>query len=56
VLFTHRHSPEGLGLVLEASGMKLTNLTPISRSWVSWLKEGYCYMGVIENPSPVVRR
>jgi hypothetical protein len=52
VLFTHRHSAHGLGLVLEASGMRLVDLTPLSRSWVGWFKEAYCYMGIIENPNP----
>src|SRR5262249_48839844 len=35
VLFTHRHSPEGLERALLASGLRLTGLTPLSRSWVS---------------------
>jgi hypothetical protein len=52
VLFTHRHSSEALRLVVEASGMQLTGLTPISRSWKGWFEEVYCYMGVIENPQP----
>jgi hypothetical protein len=52
VLFTHRHSAQGLGLVLEASGMRLADLTPLSRSWVGWFQEAYCYMGIIENPNP----
>jgi 4-amino-4-deoxy-L-arabinose transferase-like glycosyltransferase len=49
VLFTHRHSPEGLRQALLASGLRLTNLTPISRSWISWFKTEYCYMGIVEH-------
>jgi 4-amino-4-deoxy-L-arabinose transferase-like glycosyltransferase len=58
VLFTHRHSAHALGLVVEASGMKLTNLTPLSGSWTGFFDVAYCYMGVIENPRPeeVARR
>jgi 4-amino-4-deoxy-L-arabinose transferase-like glycosyltransferase len=52
VLFTHRHSSEALGPVLEASGMRLAHLTPMSRSWVGFFREAYCYMGIIENPHP----
>jgi hypothetical protein len=50
VLFTHRHSPEGLGQALAASGMRLADLVPVSRSWVSFFKTGNCYMGVVVNP------
>ncbi len=52
VLFTHRHSPHALGPVLEAKGMQLSSLTPISKSWTGWFTEAYCYMGIIENPHP----
>jgi hypothetical protein len=48
VLFTHRHSAQGLGNVLEASGLRMTGLTPLSRSWVSLFKTEYCYMAVVE--------
>jgi hypothetical protein len=48
MLFTHRHSAQGLDSVLKASGMRLTGLTPLSRSWVSLFKTEYCYMAVVE--------
>jgi 4-amino-4-deoxy-L-arabinose transferase-like glycosyltransferase len=48
VLFSHRHSPEGLRGALRDSGLFLNHLTPISRSWVSWFKTEYCYMGIVE--------
>jgi 4-amino-4-deoxy-L-arabinose transferase-like glycosyltransferase len=50
VLFTHRHSPEGLRQAVQAAGLRLSRLTPISRSWVSLFKTEYCYMGVVERP------
>jgi hypothetical protein len=48
ILFTHRHSAQGLESVLKASGLRMTGLTPLSRSWVSLFKTEYCYMAVIE--------
>jgi hypothetical protein len=48
ILFTHRHSAKGLETVLEASGLRMTGLTPLSRSWVSLFKTEYCYMAVVE--------
>ncbi len=45
ILFTHRHSPEGLRSALP-SGWHLTGMTPISKSWLSPSKTGYCYMAV----------
>jgi 4-amino-4-deoxy-L-arabinose transferase-like glycosyltransferase len=48
ILFTHRHSAQGLESVLTASGLRMTGLTPLSRSWVSLFKTEYCYMAVVE--------
>jgi 4-amino-4-deoxy-L-arabinose transferase-like glycosyltransferase len=48
ILFTHRHSPKVLQEPLQAAGLRLAQLTPISRSWVSLFKTEYCYMGVVE--------
>ncbi len=51
LLFTHRHSPDGLRSVLP-SGWRLTGMTPISKSWLSFSKTGYCHMAVLERPAP----
>jgi hypothetical protein len=48
ILFTHRHSPQALQEPLQKAGLRLAQLTPISRSWISWFQTGYCYMGVVE--------
>ena len=51
LLFTHRHSPEGLRTALPAR-WRMTGMTPISKSWLSFSKTGYCYMAVVERPAP----
>jgi 4-amino-4-deoxy-L-arabinose transferase-like glycosyltransferase len=52
VLFTHRHSPDGLRGALPA-GVSLTGLTPVSRSWAyNALRTEFCYMGVVESHDP----
>jgi 4-amino-4-deoxy-L-arabinose transferase-like glycosyltransferase len=47
VLFTHRHSLEGLKSVLPHE-LCFTVTQPVSKSWVSLFKEEYCYMAVVE--------
>lgn len=52
VLFTHRHSPGSLQHVMPA-GFHLTDMTPISRSWVGAFNTDFCYMGVVERKQDI---
>ncbi|MGE3806745.1 MAG: ArnT family glycosyltransferase [Gemmataceae bacterium] len=47
ILFTHRHSLEGLRLVLPPQ-LKLVKETPLSGSWRDWMKPEYCYMAIVK--------
>jgi len=47
ILFTHRHSLEGLRQVLPPS-LTLTGETPLSGSWRSLARPEMCYMAVVE--------
>ncbi|HEV3204668.1 MAG TPA: glycosyltransferase family 39 protein [Gemmataceae bacterium] len=48
VIFTHRHSPDGLNSVLPAANLHMKGLTPICKSWASFFKIEECKMAVIE--------
>ncbi|GIW80389.1 MAG: hypothetical protein KatS3mg105_2196 [Gemmatales bacterium] len=47
ILFTHRHSLEGLRRVLPP-GLHLTSATPLSYSWKRFFEPEACYMAIIE--------
>lgn len=47
ILFTHRHSLEGLKRVLPKA-LRITGETPLSGSWRDWMKPEYCYMAIVE--------
>jgi 4-amino-4-deoxy-L-arabinose transferase-like glycosyltransferase len=51
VLFAHRHSPDSLRHALPP-GLRLTGLTPMSKSWASAFRTEFCYMGIVERDPP----
>jgi len=48
IIFTHRHSPDGLNSVLPAAHLRMKDLTPICRSWAGFFQLEECKMAVIE--------
>jgi len=53
VLFSHRHSLKGLQQALESMSpeLSLTQITPLSGSWVKGFQTEFCYMAVVERRS-----
>jgi hypothetical protein len=50
VLFSHRHSLKGLEQALEsmAPNLHMSQITPLSGSWIKGFQAEFCYMAVVE--------
>jgi hypothetical protein len=50
VLFSHRHSLKGLEQALESMSpnLHMSQITPLSSSWIKGFQTEFCYMAVVE--------